>query len=183
VKRAIFLVPIFVCLVLLGGLYVFLGQGPPSALPSPLVGQSAPDFNLPALDAEAESFSRGDLGTGKPIVVNFFASWCAPCRIEHPTLQALAAQKDVIVYGIDYKEALYGKTAKDARDFLTELGNPYSKINKDDDGRVSIDWGVTGVPETFVVDAKGIIRVHYSGPLSPDIVQKLILPALRQSGG
>jgi len=180
VKRAIFLAPIFVCLVLLGGLYVFLGQGPPSVLPSPLLGRPAPDFNLPPLDAEAQSFSRAELGAGKPIVVNFFASWCVPCRLEHSTLQALAAQKDVTIYGINYKESLYGKSAKDARDFLTELGNPFSKIDKDDDGRVSIDWGVTGVPETFVVDGKGIIRVHYAGPLSPDVVQKLILPALKK---
>ncbi len=179
-KRAIFLAPIFVCLVLLGGLYVFLGQGPPSVLPSPLLGRPAPDFNLPPLDAEAQSFSRAELGAGKPIVVNFFASWCVPCRLEHSTLQALAAQKDVTIYGINYKESLYGKSAKDARDFLTELGNPFSKIDKDDDGRVSIDWGVTGVPETFVVDGKGIIRVHYAGPLSPDVVQKLILPALKK---
>ena len=179
-KRAIFLVPIFVCLVLLGGLYVFLGQGPPSVLPSPLVGQSAPDFNLPPLDAEAQSFSRSELGAGKPIIVNFFASWCVPCRLEHPTLQALAGQKDVTIYGIDYKETLYGKSSKDARDFLTELGNPFSKIDKDDEGRVSIDWGVTGVPETFVVDGNGVIRVHYAGPLSPEVVQKLILPALKK---
>ena len=182
-KQAIFLVPIFVCVVLLAGLYVFLGQGPPSVLPSPLVGRPAPDFNLPPLDADAEGFSRGELGNGKPIIVNFFASWCAPCRIEHPTLQALSAQKDVIVYGVDYKESLYGKTAKDARDFLTELGNPYSKIARDEDGRVSIDWGVTGVPETFVIDGKGVIRVHYAGPLSPEVVQKLILPALKNEGG
>jgi len=149
-------------------------------LPSPLLGRPAPDFNLPPLDAEAQSFSRAELGAGKPIVVNFFASWCVPCRLEHSTLQALAAQKDVTIYGINYKESLYGKSAKDARDFLTELGNPFSKIDKDDDGRVSIDWGVTGVPETFVVDGKGIIRVHYAGPLSPDVVQKLILPALKK---
>jgi cytochrome c biogenesis protein CcmG/thiol:disulfide interchange protein DsbE len=174
------LVPAFVCLVLLGGLYVFLGQGPPSVLPSPLVGQAAPDFNLPSLDAEAQGFTRAELGAGKPIIVNFFASWCVPCRIEHPTLQALAAEKDVTIYGVNYKESLYGKSAKDARAFLAELGNPYAKINRDDEGRVSIDWGVTGVPETFVVDAKGVIRVHYSGPLSPEVVQKVILPALRK---
>ncbi len=179
-KQAIFLVPIFVCIMLLGGLYVFLGQGPPSVLPSPLVGQSAPDVNLPPLDAESQSFTRAELGAGKPIVVNFFASWCVPCRIEHPTLQALAGVKDVTIYGIDYKESLYGKSAKDARDFLTELGNPFSKIDRDEDGRVSIDWGVTGVPETFVVDANGVIRVHYAGPLSPDVVRRLILPALQK---
>jgi cytochrome c biogenesis protein CcmG/thiol:disulfide interchange protein DsbE len=180
VKQAIFLVPILVCVVLLAGLYVFLGQGPPSVLPSPLVGQRAPDFALPPLDAEAQGFARDELGAGKPIIVNFFASWCVPCRLEHPTLQALAGQKDVTIYGIDYKETLYGKSAKDARDFLTELGNPFSKIDKDDDGRVSIDWGVTGVPETFVVDGNGVIRVHYAGPLTPEVVQKLILPALKK---
>jgi cytochrome c biogenesis protein CcmG, thiol:disulfide interchange protein DsbE len=180
VKQAIFIIPAVFCVVLMFALGAFLFQGPPSVLPSPLVGQAAPDFTLPPLDDKAQGFTRAELGAGKPIIVNFFASWCVPCRIEHPTLQALAAEKDVTIYGVNYKESLYGKSAKDARDFLTELGNPYSKINRDDEGRVSIDWGVTGVPETFVVDANGVIRVHYSGPLSPEVVQKMILPALRK---
>ena len=174
-KRILFVIPVAVCAVLLWGMYVFLQQGPPNALPSPLIGKAAPEIALPPLDAEAQDFARTELGAGKPVIINFFASWCVPCRIEHSTLEALAKEKDVTLYGVDYKD-----DPKAARAFLTELGNPFSKINQDHDGRVAIDWGVTGVPETFVVDANGVIRVHYAGPLSPELVQRLILPALKQ---
>ncbi len=156
-------------------LYIGLFQGPPSLLPSPLVGKPAPDIALPALDAEAQKFDRAELGQGRPIIINFWASWCAPCRIEHSTLEALAARKGITLYGVDYKDK-----PDDARAFLSELGNPFGKINEDHDGRVAIDWGVTGVPETFVIDSKGIIRVHYAGPLNDQLVERLILPALEK---
>ena len=178
-RRLFFLIPVAVFVGLAWLLYVGLFQGPPSVLPSPLVGKAAPDMALPPLDAENQGFARGELGQGKPIIVNFWASWCVPCRLEHPALMALAKREGVTLYGVDYKEALYGKSEKDARDFLSELGNPFSKINRDQEGRVSIDWGVTGVPETFVIDGKGVIRVHYAGPLNDQIVERLILPALK----
>jgi cytochrome c biogenesis protein CcmG/thiol:disulfide interchange protein DsbE len=173
VKRLFFLVPVVIFLGLSWLLYIGLFQGPPSELPSPLVGKTAPDIALPALDAEAQNFTRGELGQGKPVIVNFWASWCAPCRIEHSTLQALAARKGITLYGVDYKD-----DPKNARSFLSELGNPFSKIDQDREGRVSIDWGVTGVPETFVIDGKGVIRVHYAGPLNDAVLERLILPAL-----
>ena len=179
-KQVLFIIPALVVAGLMGGFFVFLQQGPPGALPSPLIGKAAPDITLPPLDDQNEGFARSDLGQGKPIVINFWASWCAPCRIEHPTLEALSKRPGITVYGVDYKESLYGKTAKDARDFLTELGNPFSKINQDQPGRVAIDWGVTGVPETFVVDGNGVIRVHYAGPMTDEVVERLILPALKQ---
>jgi len=175
VKRLFFLVPVVIFVGLAWLLYIGLFQGPPSALPSPLVGKTAPDMSLPALDAQAQNFNRAELGQGRPIIVNFWASWCAPCRIEHSTLEALAARKGVTLYGVDYKDK-----PEDARAFLSELGNPFGKINEDRDGRVAIDWGVTGVPETFVIDSKGIIRVHYAGPLNDQVVERLILPALEQ---
>ncbi|HMI96348.1 MAG TPA: DsbE family thiol:disulfide interchange protein [Micropepsaceae bacterium] len=174
-KRLFFLVPVVIFVGLAWLLYIGLFQGPPSALPSPLVGKTAPDMSLPALDAQAQNFNRAELGQGRPIIVNFWASWCAPCRIEHSTLEALAARKGVTLYGVDYKDK-----PEDARAFLSELGNPFGKINEDRDGRVAIDWGVTGVPETFVIDSKGIIRVHYAGPLNDQVVERLILPALEQ---
>jgi cytochrome c biogenesis protein CcmG, thiol:disulfide interchange protein DsbE len=173
VKRLFFLVPVVIFLGLSWLLYIGLFQGPPSELPSPLVGKAAPDIALPALDAEAQSFTRDEIGQGRPVIVNFWASWCAPCRIEHSTLQALAARKGVTLYGVDYKD-----DPKNARMFLTELGNPFGKIDQDREGRVSIDWGVTGVPETFVIDGKGVIRVHYAGPLNDAVLERLILPAL-----
>jgi cytochrome c biogenesis protein CcmG/thiol:disulfide interchange protein DsbE len=177
VKRLFFLVPIVIFLGLAALLYVGLGLGPPSVLPSPLVGKAAPEVGLPALDEQAVQFTREEIGKGKPIIINFWASWCAPCRIEHSTLEALAAKDGVQLYGVDYKD-----DPKKAREFLTELGNPYSKINQDHEGRVSIDWGVTGVPETFVIDGNGVIRVHYAGPLTPDLLDKLILPAVKSGG-
>jgi cytochrome c biogenesis protein CcmG/thiol:disulfide interchange protein DsbE len=179
VKRLLFVIPVVIFFSLAVLLYIGLFQGPPSELPSPLIGKPAPDIALPALDAQATSFSRSELGQGRPIIVNFWASWCVPCRLEHPTLMNLAKREGVTLYGVDYKEAMYGKTDKDARGFLDELGNPFGKINKDKEGRVAIDWGVTGVPETFVVDSKGIVRVHYAGPLTDEVLQRLILPALK----
>jgi cytochrome c biogenesis protein CcmG, thiol:disulfide interchange protein DsbE len=172
--RLFFLVPVVIFLGLAGLLFKGLYMGPPSVLPSPLVGKPAPEFTLPPMDAQAENFTSEELGKGKPIIVNFWASWCAPCRIEHPTLEALAAKRGVVLYGVDYKD-----DPEKARAFLSELGNPFSKINRDQEGRVSIDWGVTGVPETFVIDSDGVIRVHYAGPLSEELLDRLILPAMK----
>jgi cytochrome c biogenesis protein CcmG/thiol:disulfide interchange protein DsbE len=172
-NRLFYLLPVAVFAALATLLYVGLNLGPPSALPSPLIGKPAPEMSLPALDGEAQGFSRAELGQGKAVIVNFWSSWCVPCREEHAVLQALASGKSVTLYGVAYKD-----DAAASRAFLTELGNPFAKIDLDRDGRVAIDWGVTAVPETFVVDAKGIVRVHYAGPLTEDVVQQLILPAL-----
>ena len=173
-KRLFFLIPVVIFLGLAGLLYAGLFQGPPSELPSPLVGKAAPGIALPALDAQATNFTREELGQGRPIIINFWASWCAPCRIEHATLERLSQRQGIVLYGVDYKD-----TPEKAREFLTELGNPFGKINQDTEGRVSIDWGVTGVPETFGVAGTGIIRVHYAGPLTEEVLQRLILPALK----
>ena len=174
VKRLFFLVPAMIFIGLAWLLYIGLFQGPPSELPSPLIGKPAPDIALPALDAQSPSFARDELGQGRPIIVNFWASWCVPCRLEHSTLERLAQRQGITLYGVDYKDK-----PENARAFLSELGNPFGKINQDTEGRVSIDWGVTGVPETFVIDSKGVIRVHYAGPLSEGVVERLILPALK----
>ncbi|HXJ03266.1 MAG TPA: DsbE family thiol:disulfide interchange protein [Micropepsaceae bacterium] len=173
-KRLFFLIPIVIFLGLAGLLFIGLFQGPPSLLPSPLVGKPAPDIALPALDAQASNFTRAELGQGKPIIINFWASWCVPCRLEHSTLEALAKRNGVTLYGVDYKDE-----PEKARAFLSELGNPFGKINQDKDGRVAIDWGVTGVPETFVVDSAGVIRMHYAGPLTDEVLDRLVLPALK----
>ena len=172
-KRLLYVIPVAIVGGLMWAFAVFLQQGPPGFLPSQLVGKSAPEFTLPPLDAEAQSFTRAELAQGRPTVINFFASWCTPCRVEHPTLQAMAARGDITLYGIDYKD-----NPEKARAFLNELGNPFGRINEDRDGRAAIDFGVTGVPETFVVDGNGVIKAHYAGPLSDAVVRRLILPAL-----
>ena len=174
-KRLFFLVPVLVVVALGVLFWAGLNNGSPTYIPSGMVGKPAPDLGLPPMDAESEGFTRDELGKGKPILVNFWASWCIPCRIEHPTLQALSAKGEVALYGIDYKD-----DPKAARGFLKEFGDPYQKINSDREGRVSIDWGVTGVPETFVIDANGVIRAHYAGPLTEDVLQRVILPAMAQ---
>ena len=172
-KRLLYLVPVAVVGALLWAFAVFLQQGPPAYVPSALVGKTAPEFTLPPLDGQAQSFSRAELAQGRPTVINFFASWCTPCRIEHPTLQALAKRGDIVLYAINYKD-----NPEKARAFLDELGNPFAKINEDRDGRVAIDFGVTAMPETFVVDGNGVITVHYPGPISDAVVRALILPAV-----
>jgi cytochrome c biogenesis protein CcmG, thiol:disulfide interchange protein DsbE len=136
-------------------------------------GARVPDLSLPGLEDAAQGVALRALA-GRVVYVDFWASWCAPCRLEHSTLEVLAQRQGVTLYGVDYKD----DPAK-AREFLTELGNPFGKIDQDQEGRVSIDWGVTGVPETFVVDGKGVIRVHYAGPLTDEVLQRLILPALK----
>ena len=172
-KRLFYVIPVAVVVGLMWAFAVFLQQGPPGFLPSQLVGRPSPEFTLPALDAGTQPFTREELAQGRPTVINFFASWCTPCRVEHPTLQAMAARGDITLYGIDYKD-----DPVKARAFLEELGNPFGRINEDRNGRVAIDFGVTGVPETFVVDGNGVIKAHYAGPLSNDVVRRLILPAL-----
>ena len=172
-KRLLYVIPVAIVGGLMWAFAVFLQQGPPGFLPSQLVGKATPEFTLPPLDAEAQSFTRAELAQGRPTVINFFASWCTPCRVEHPTLQAMAARGDITLYGIDYKD-----NPEKARAFLNELGNPFGRINEDRDGRAAIDFGVTGVPETFVIDGNGVIKAHYAGPLSDAVVRGLILPAL-----
>lgn len=171
-RRFLFLVPVafFVGFAVL--LYVGLRAGPPQSLPSVLIGQPVPEFPMASLNEDVEPFGPDAFGQGRPAIVNFWASWCAPCRIEAPVLQSLSERSDLTVYGIAYKD-----DAQDARAFLVEFGDPFDKINSDFDGRAAIDWGVSGVPETFVIDADGIVRARYAGALTEEVVRQLILPA------
>lgn len=141
-------------------------------LPSPLIGKPAPEFSLPALGSQADGLSTANL-RGEVSLVNVWASWCAPCRAEMPLLMELAEAGTVKIYGINYKD-----DPEAAQNFLEELGNPYTRIGADTTGRVGLDWGVYGVPETFVVDADGRIAYKHIGPFDQRSLEEDILPVV-----
>jgi cytochrome c biogenesis protein CcmG/thiol:disulfide interchange protein DsbE len=148
----------------------------PSLIPSVLIDKPAPAFALAAVPGlQVPGFDTAAL-KGEVTVVNVFASWCIPCRDEHPLLEALKAETGVRMYGINQKDA-----AENARAFLAELGNPYDAIGADGNGRVSIDWGVYGVPETFVVDSRGVIAFKHIGPLSAQALETEVIPAIERA--
>jgi cytochrome c biogenesis protein CcmG, thiol:disulfide interchange protein DsbE len=164
-------------LLAFGVLALFLGRGlslNPREVPSPLIGKPAPAFNLPRLDDPSKTLGLDDL-KGKVWVLNVWASWCVPCREEHPLLMDLAARRLVPIVGLNYKDKRDAATQ-----FLTRLGNPYQMTLVDADGRVGIDWGVYGVPETFVIDGAGTVRFKHIGPLNPEVVATKLLPKLEE---
>jgi len=167
--RLLYLLPLALFLVLLG--YFALGlQRDPHLLPSAMIDKPAPEFNLPALLPDKPGVARADLDG--PLIVNFFASWCVPCRAEHPMLGRLSAE-GVTVLGIAWKDK-----PDTARAWLKELGDPYRRVGIDQDGRVGIDFGVYGVPETYVIDRTGKIRYRQALPLTPEDLKDKIRPLL-----
>jgi cytochrome c biogenesis protein CcmG/thiol:disulfide interchange protein DsbE len=153
---------------------------PPDVLPSALIDKPAPRLDLPALDPKSEAFAAKDFFAGHVTVLNVWASWCVPCRVEAPALVQLGRLKGVALYGLVYKD-----TPAKARAFLDEIGDPYQRIDLDNDGRAGIEWGVYGVPETFVIDGRGIVRLRYPGPLVGAALTDIVLPAVeraRQAG-
>ncbi|MCW3473829.1 DsbE family thiol:disulfide interchange protein [Rhodovastum sp. RN2-1] len=173
-RRALFLLPVALFLALAG--YFALALRPdrdPQALPSALIDKPAPAFTLASLDGGGNLSSDGL--KGQVVVVNFFASWCVPCRIEHPLLMRLATQERVPIYGIAYKDK-----PEDSRRILAQLGDPYRGTGVDRDGGTGFDFGVYGVPETYVIDRSGHIRQRFVGPLTAEVVEKELLPLLKQ---
>ncbi|MGG5809852.1 DsbE family thiol:disulfide interchange protein [Falsiroseomonas sp. CW058] len=152
------------------------GEYNPRGVPSALIGQAAPDFALPELEeAGVPALSSADLrGLPGPVLVNFWASWCVPCIIEHPQLMRLH-REGVPVFGIAYKDR-----PADSLRFLRQHGNPFRRLAKDEPGRVAIDWGVYGVPETYLLDRGGIIRWRFAGPITPEVLEQDIRPLLRR---
>lgn len=172
-RRLIFLIPLLV-VVLLAVLF-WRGLDParnPASLNSALIGKGVPAFALAGLTPGAPGLTAADL-KGQVTVLNFFASWCAPCRAEHPLLMELARDPNLQVVGITYKD----EPAKSAA-FLAELGNPFAAIGADESGRVGIDFGLTGVPETYIIDRDGIIRYRLAQPLDPARLEQEIRPLL-----
>jgi cytochrome c biogenesis protein CcmG/thiol:disulfide interchange protein DsbE len=170
-----YLLPLTVFAVLV----TFLGIGlrlNPREVPSPLINKPAPAFSLPQLEAPGRTISPQDL-RGKVWLLNVWASWCVSCREEHPVLLDLAKSGVVPIYGLNYKDQ-----RKDALAWLGNFGNPYTLSISDAEGLVGIDYGVYGVPETFVIDKSGMIRYKQIGPVTPEALREKILPLVRQLG-
>ena len=171
--KAKFLVPLLLFLLLAG----FLGYGlklNPRELPSPLIDKPAPAFSLPQLSAPDSVIANADL-RGQVWLLNVWASWCVACRQEHPVLNEFARQKLVPLIGLNYKD-----TAPDANGWLREHGNPYNTSLVDADGRVGIDFGVYGVPETFLIDKQGVIRYKHIGPITWEALRDVLLPKIAE---
>lgn len=171
-----YLLPLAVFIVVVG----FLGVGlrlNPREVPSPLVGKAAPPFTLPVLHSPGKTVSSSDL-KGQVWMLNVWASWCVTCREEHPVLVDLARQKIVPIYGLNYKDQ-----SDEAKAWLARFGDPYVMSLVDEKGKIGIDYGVYGVPETYLIDRDGIIRYKKIGPVTPDTVREKILPLLKQLKG
>ncbi len=152
-------------------------SGNPSELPSALIGKPVPDFSLPAIEGLGiPGFDSAGLKQGQVTLVNIWASWCGPCRIEHPILMELSKRSDIRLHGLNYKD-----DPANALRFLETLGQPYAAAGADIAGRAGVDWGVYGVPETFVIDGQGIIRFKFVGPLSPEAISAVLNPEIEKA--
>lgn len=172
-KSLRFLLPLIVFLGLVG----FLFQGlflDPKEVPSPLIDKPAPAFTLERLDQPGTRIARDDM-LGQVWLLNVFASWCVACREEHPLLVEFARMKLLPIYGLNYKDERAA-----GMQWLARFGNPYEASLYDRDGRVGIDYGVYGVPESFLIDAKGVIRYKQIGPFTPEAIQTKLIPLVRQ---
>lgn len=175
------LVPVAVFAVLAVIFYRGL-LGNPADVPSVLINKPVPAFTLSPIDGlDLPGLADGDLKKGEVTLVNVWASWCVPCREEHPLLMELASRGDVRVVGINYKD-----DPENARRFLVTLGIPFAAVGADPNGRAAVDWGVYGVPESFIVDGTGTIRMKWIGPLTREALTKQIIPKIeeiRRAGG
>lgn len=174
-RRLLFLLPVIVFAVIAG--YFLKGLAPdrdPNNVPTAMIDKPTPSFDLAAVPGlDAPGLATADLQGGGVAMVNFFASWCVPCRAEHEYLTALTEETGVPLYGINHRDK-----PEDAAAWLAELGNPYRRIGADP-GRAAVEWGVTGVPETFIIDDAGRIRWHHRGPLVPELIEREVKPLLR----
>ena len=172
-KRIFFLLPLVIFLGMVFYFAISLTKDP-RILPSALLDQPVPAFDLPALKPEKPGLATDDL-KGKVTIVNVFASWCVPCRAEHPLWMKLAESGEVPIHAINWKDQRAA-----AVNWLRELGDPYSRIGHDFDNKAGIEWGVYGVPETYVIDREGRIRYKHVGPLFPETYMEVIAPLLKE---
>jgi cytochrome c biogenesis protein CcmG/thiol:disulfide interchange protein DsbE len=173
-KKLYWTIGVFVALVALLAIGL---QNDPHEVPSPLIGKPAPAFDLPLLTEPDKRFSEKTM-LGRVWVLNVWASWCPPCLVEHPVVSQMARSGIAPIVGLNYKD-----TREDALPWLKRNGNPFQVVAFDANGRIGIDYGVYGVPETYVIDRQGIIRYKHIGPLSPEVVQGKIEPLLKELAG
>jgi cytochrome c biogenesis protein CcmG, thiol:disulfide interchange protein DsbE len=172
-RHLVSVTPVLVFIVLAIGLGVSLTNDP-RKMPSLLLDKAVPAFTMASLDDDGRGFSSADL-RGKVLLLNVFASWCPGCRAEHPMLMQLAAKGRVSIYGINWKDNL-----RNGERWLKANQSPYARVGFDENGRVGIDLGVTGVPETFVIDGSGRVRYRHAGPLTEDVWHEIFEPLLAQ---
>jgi cytochrome c biogenesis protein CcmG/thiol:disulfide interchange protein DsbE len=178
------LLPVVIFTIVAGFFVVALRGGDPSRLPSMLVGKPVPQAVFPPIDGletngrPEPGFASSDLAKGKVSVVNYWASWCAPCVEEHPYLEQLKTSANVDIYGVNYKD-----DPASARRFIGRYGNPYTAVGSDAQGRAAIDWGVYGTPETFVVNGRGEVVYKHVGPITAESLSTTLLPAIEKARG
>jgi cytochrome c biogenesis protein CcmG/thiol:disulfide interchange protein DsbE len=172
-KALRYLIPLGLFIALVGFFAVGLVRDP-REVPSPFIGKAAPAFRLQQLH-EAERVFAPEEMKGKVWLLNVWASWCVSCRVEHPLLVEMSKKNLVPIVGLNYKDK-----REDGLNWLTKFGNPYSLSAYDVDGKVGIDYGVYGVPETFVIDKQGVIRYKQIGPITPEALEKTLLPLIRK---
>ncbi|MBX2831840.1 MAG: DsbE family thiol:disulfide interchange protein [Rhodospirillales bacterium] len=163
----------------LAGVFLLNIDKDSSVVPSVLIDKPTPEFSLPPLPGRENGLSRADLIKGEVSVLNVFASWCIPCRAEHPMIKRLSKEAGVAVFGLNYKE----KDPQDGVKWLAELGDPYKAVGMDLSGRTGIDFGVYGVPETFIIDGNGQIRYKHVGPVTADVLKTVLLPKIAELKG
>ena len=169
-KKEILIIPsVFFLLIISIFCYLLIIDRNPSEVPSNLINKSVPFFETEALFKSKKFISSQEFGN-EVVIVNFFATWCKPCRIEHKYIKKISNQKNIRIIGINYKD-----DPKKTTIWLKNLGNPYSDIPLDKNGRIAIDWGVYGIPETFIIGSDGIIRYRHVGPITKKIYEKMIL--------
>jgi len=174
-RRLLYLLPVLAFGVIAG--WFWLGLAPnrdPSEVPSVMIGKPVPEFDLPALVAGSSGLKSGEL-KGHVTLINFFASWCVPCRAEHPLLFTLSKDNRIQIEGIAYKNK-----QSDTNAYLAELGNPYARVAVDESGRTAIDFGLYGVPESYLVDRDGVIRFRQVGPLTEDVIEQKLRPLIAE---
>jgi cytochrome c biogenesis protein CcmG/thiol:disulfide interchange protein DsbE len=169
-----FILPIATFVALAAALWMGLYLNP-REIPSALIDKPVPRFALPPLPGRGDGLAAADLGRGKPVLLNVFASWCVPCRVEHPLLMALSREPGVTLVGLSYKDDPQAALA-----WLAQHGDPFQRIGMDRDGRVAIDFGVYGVPETFVITGDGRIAYKHVGPLDEITLRETLLPLIRR---